>query len=180
MKSKALKIVICGPESTGKTELANHLATVFGAELIPEYARTYIENLDRPYTYGDVEHIAGVQAMELEKAERRKSRVIILDTYLVITKVWFLEVYGRMPGWIDRQLEKSGIDLFLLCYYDMEWVADPVRENPGPRRIHLYERYHQEIESLGIPCETVRGFGRERFECAMEKVCRHFPQLKIR
>ncbi len=177
MKQLPLKIVVSGPESTGKTDLVMHLSTIFQAAFIPEYARSYVENLDRHYTYKDVEHIARQQVKDLQEAEKRGGRMIILDTYLVITKIWFLEVYGRMPEWIDKQLREAAINLYLLCYHDLEWVEDPVRENPGQRREFLYNRYRQEIESLGIPCELIRGFGKERLENAREAVIRHFPYL---
>ncbi len=169
------KIVISGPESTGKTELAVHLSGLLRADYIPEYARTYIERLERTYTYEDVEHIARVQERELKEAVRKNSRIIILDTYLVITRVWFTEVFGKVPHWIDPCLRESGIDLFLLCFYDIEWVNDPVRENPGPRREYLFNRYREEIERFGIPWEPVRGTGIERFENAGKAVQRHFP-----
>ncbi len=173
-----LKIVVTGPESTGKTEIARHLAGMFRTEYIPEYARSYIEGLDRPYTYGDVEHIARVQEDLLKEAVHRENSIIFLDTYLVITKIWFREVYRKIPGWIERELKESGIDLFLLCYYDIEWVEDPVRENPGSRRIYLYECYREEIELLGAPFEVIRGIGPGRFEHAQEAILKHFPNLK--
>lgn len=173
-----VKIVVTGPESTGKTEIARHLAGMFQAEYIPEYARSYIEGLDRPYTYSDVEHIARVQEDQLKVAVHGGNRIIILDTYLAITKIWFREVYGKIPVRIERDLRESGIDLFLLCYYDIEWVEDPVRENPGSRRKYLYECYREEIELLGAPCEVVKGIGPGRFRNAKEAVLKHFPNLK--
>lgn len=174
---KRLKIVITGPESTGKTELSIYLAEAFRGDYIPEYARSYIEGLNRPYTFSDVDHIAGVQEREFRESAKMPGRVIFLDTYLIITKVWFLEVYDRMPDWIDMRLKESEIDLFLLCYYDIEWTEDPVRENPGKRREYLFERYKQEIEALGIPYEVIRGNGPTRFANAQRAVLRHFPDI---
>jgi NadR type nicotinamide-nucleotide adenylyltransferase len=178
MENRLYKIVVTGPESTGKTELATFLAGAFGGTCIPEYARAYVEKLDRRYTYSDVEHIAAVQAWQFSEAVRGKTGIVFLDTYLVITKVWFQEVFGKMPDWIDRKIRESGIDLFLLCYHDLEWIADPVRENPGARREYLFNRYREEIEALGRPFELVRGSGEERFENARRAVLKHFPHLE--
>lgn len=178
MEKGPYKIVITGPESTGKTELSMYLAGTFRGEYIPEYARSYIEGLDRPYTYSDVEHIANVQEQKFREMAKKVSRTIFMDTYLVITKVWFMEVYGRMPGWLDIRMKESGINLFLLCYYDVEWVEDPVRENPGSRREYLFERYRQEIEALGIPYEVIRGTGPSRFDNARRAVLRYFPDFE--
>lgn len=180
MEKAPVKIVITGPESTGKTELAKHLAGVCGAEYMPEYARGYVERLGRPYTYEDVEHIARVQEQQLSEAVSRGDRIIIMDTYLVITKIWFREVYGRLPDWIDQSLDRSAIDLFLLCYYDLDWISDPVRENPGARRKVLFEKYREEISMLGIPCAIVNGIGPERFTNARNAVKRHFPHIQTK
>ena len=178
MKHPPLKIVVTGPESTGKTEIARHLAGIFRAEFIAEYARSFIEGLKRPYSYADVEHIARMQVNQFEEAIQRDSGMVFLDTYLVMTKIWFREVYGKMPEWIDQYLRESEIDLFLLCYYDIEWVADPVRENPGIRRKYLFEQYQEEIKLLGIPCELVRGIGPGRFDNAQKAVLKHFSNLE--
>jgi nicotinamide riboside kinase len=177
MKQPPFKIVVTGPESTGKTELAMFLAGTFGGTCIPEYARSYVERLDRRYTWSDVEHIAAVQERQFRETENIGGGCIFLDTYLVITKVWFMEVFGTRPGWIDEKLRESEIDLFLLCYHDLEWIADPVRENPGARREYLFNRYREEIEVLGKPYELIRGFGNERFENARRAVLKHFPQI---
>ncbi len=178
MKERPIKIVVTGPESSGKTEIARHLAGIFNAEYIPEYARSYISELKRPYTYRDVEHIARVQEDQLKEAVHGDKNIIFLDTYLVITKIWFKEVYGKVPNRIDRILRESEIDLFLLCYYDIEWVEDRVRENPGSRREYLYKRYLEEIEFLGAAHEVIRGIGQGRCENARDAVLKHFSSLK--
>ena len=171
------KIVISGPESTGKTELASFLAGTCAGLFIPEYARSYVERLDRRYNYDDVEHIALAQKSQLREAVQQGHRCIFLDTYLVITKVWFMEVFGRKPGWIDEELHLAGIDLFLLCYPDLEWIEDGVRENPGARREYLFERYREEIAMLGRPCEIISGRGDERSGNALRALHSHFTDI---
>ena len=168
------KVVVTGPESTGKTEICRFLASSFGTEFIPEYAREYVASLDRPYTYRDVEKIARMQVKQLRQYGEEDRAILFLDTYLVITKVWFREVYGRIPRWIDARLAEAGIDLFLLCYYDIDWIPDPVRENPGPRRAHLYASYLEEIRQLGSPVEIIRGSGTQRFNNAQMAVGKHY------
>ncbi|MFC2111784.1 AAA family ATPase [Bacteroidota bacterium] len=178
MNESPIKIVVTGPESTGKTELAMYLSRIFGAEYIPEYARTYVENLHHSYTYQDIEHIARVQEKQFFEACKSGNKIIFFDTYLIITKVWFQEVFDKVPLWIDRKLKESEISLFLLCDFDLEWVEDPVRENPGQRRRYLFERYRNEIEMLGIPWELVTRIGPIRSENAKTVILQHFPQLE--
>lgn len=172
------KVVVTGPESTGKTEICKFLAASFKTEFIPEYAREYIASLNRPYTFEDVEKIARVQVEQLRQYREEKLPILFLDTYLIITKVWFREVYGIIPDWIDSSLADAGIDLFLLCYFDIDWIPDPVRENPGPRRAFLYESYLKEIEQMGWPCEVIRGCGTERFNNAKMSIEKHFTYFR--
>ena len=89
IKEVMKRIVLIGAESTGKTELADCLSTHFKTNFVPEYARSYIEELNSSYTYQDVEHIARKQ-IELEDEYCKKAnKVLFYDTYLIITKVWF-------------------------------------------------------------------------------------------
>ncbi len=172
------KVVVTGPESTGKTEICKFLAASFDAAFIPEYAREYVASLNRPYTFEDVEKIARVQVNQLRQHREEKLPILFLDTYLIITKVWFREVYGLIPDWIDNSLADTGIDLFLLCYFDIDWIPDPLRENPGPRRAFLYESYLEEIKQLGRPCEIIRGSGTERFNKAKLAVEKHYTYFR--
>ncbi len=169
------KIVISGPESTGKTALSGYLSSRFSCSFIPEYARSYIEQLDRPYSYEDVMHIAEVQRETFREYLDTKPKLLIMDTFLVITKIWFSELYGQVPHWIDDYIEKAGIDLCLMCYPDLDWVDDPVRENPGIRRMELLELYLNEYHRFGIRTEMIRGLGEIRFNKAVSAVQKHIP-----
>ena len=174
-----LKIVVSGPESTGKTDLSAYLAERFGISYVPEYARVYVEKLGRPYRFEDVEHIAGVQWDRYLEYSKEDHPIMIMDTFLVITKIWFMVVFERVPDWIDKSLEKAEIDLFLLCYPDLEWVADCVRENPGNRRMELFGLYQYEINRCGFSCAVIRGEGQERYTNAMSSIQSFCPHLKI-
>ncbi|MEI7830837.1 MAG: ATP-binding protein [Prolixibacteraceae bacterium] len=168
------KIVISGPESTGKTTLSEALALELNAILIPEYARYYIESLDKPYTFSDVEAIAKYQMKEeLNAMAFDTDGIIIMDTWLIITRVWFDVVFGRIPEWIDNYIVSSKIDLFLICAPDLPWVADPVRENGGEMRQRLFERYCREIEHFGFSYEIVVGTGAARVENALKFIKAH-------
>lgn len=170
------RIVLIGAESTGKTELAEFLAKKFNTVWVPEYARVYVEKLNRPYNYDDVVFIAKKQ-VELENDFFLKAnKILFYDTYLIITKIWFKLVYNKIPDWIDPYLKNSNIDLFLLCNNDLPWVSDPVRENGGEMRNKLYEIYKNELEELGFNYKVVKGTGEERFNHALNYVNDFFNQ----
>lgn len=164
-----MKIVITGAESTGKSELAQQLATHFNGLWIPELARTYIEELDRPYTYEDVEKIARLQ-IEDEKKRQFERVPLFFDTWLIITKVWFDFRFGQHPEWLHQTIQKSNIDLFLLCDIDLPWQFDPVRENGGENRKKLHQIYIEELESYGFDYRIVTGIGPCRFQNAANYV----------
>ena len=170
MEKKINRIVLIGAESTGKTELAIFLAQKFNSNCVPEYAREYIEKLDRPYNYEDIEHIARKQ-IELEEEYLKKSiNILFYDTYLIITKIWFKLVFNRIPPWIEEKIKNNNIDLFLLCNNDIDWVPDKVRENGGEMREKLFEIYKQELINYGFNYKIVTGVGNDRFENALNHV----------
>ena len=157
------KIGIIGPESTGKSTLASYLAHRYGGVLVPEYAREYMEKraCASAYTYEDVVNIAQQQVQQLQNSnhggitEGYRSNVVFFDTELIITKVWFLHKFGKCPEFVEKALHDYPMDVYLLCYPDMEWVPDPVRENPDIRE-YLFDWYEREIQALGIPYYIIR------------------------
>lgn len=165
-----MRVVLTGAESTGKSTLAANLARHFGTLYIPEYARDYVTGLGRSYTYEDVEHIARTQVRQMKEFSANAGRILFLDTYLIITKVWFDVVFHRRPEWLSQEIDAQEIDLYLLCDTDIPWEADPVRENGGERREELYRIYRKELEQAGCPFEVVTGLGEDRLGNAVKIV----------
>ena len=149
------KVGIIGPESTGKTTLARYLAQRYNGLFVPEYAREYVSALSGPYTREDVEAIARYQIEELQRLSEGNERFLFFDTELIITKVWFEHKYGECPEWVKEALHNYPMDSYLLCYPDIVWEPDPVRENPDIR-MELYCRYEAEIQALDIPYYIIR------------------------
>ena len=169
-----ITIVLTGPESTGKSLLSEFLAKKLDGIWIPEFAREYISKINRPYTYSDLEFIAKTQINQRKVAERKVKEFLILDTWLIITKIWFIEVYERFPEWIDETINNYPVDLYLLCEPDIPWVPDPLRENGGERRNYLFRRYFDEIMKTGVPYEIVSGVNDGRYNNALNKVKMNF------
>ncbi|WP_430809615.1 MULTISPECIES: AAA family ATPase [unclassified Carboxylicivirga] len=168
-------IVFTGPESTAKSTVSKAVAHQLNAFWVPEHARTYVEGLNRSYTFDDVEAIAKLQKEAYEEALRSKKEVIVFDTFLIITKIWMKEVYGEVPQWIDAFLQSMHVDLHLLCYPDIDWVDDGVRENKDKRH-YLYACYEQELKHYGFDYALVRGQGEARRDAALQHIYQH---LKI-
>jgi len=163
------RIVITGAESTGKTTLAKQLASHYNTVWIPEYARGYVENLGRKYNYDDVIHIAEKQIELAGQYEAKADRLIFFDTWLIITKIWFTDVFGTCPAFVDDELKIYNIDLFLVCETDLPWIPDPVRENRD-RRDYLSALYKYEIEKYNYKYELISGSNSERFKNAVAAI----------
>ena len=156
------KVGIIGPESTGKSTLATYLAHRYGGVLVAEYAREDMEKraCASVYTREDVVNIAQFQVEQLRKlSEKTKTDtstdIVFFDTELIITKVWFLHKYGECPDFIEQALRQYPMDVYLLCYPDMPWQPDPVRENPNIRE-YLFEWYEREVQELSIPYYIIK------------------------
>jgi nicotinamide riboside kinase len=165
-------IVITGAESSGKSTLTHQLAQVFDGIGILEYARDYIERLRRPYQRSDVETIAKRQfyyACKIRQVHANRDVHIFLDTFLIVTKIWFEEVYHCCPVWLNQAIIDNKPNLVLLCEPDLEWQADGVRENSN-KRSYLYNRYRKELEFYQIPFSIVNGMGDKRLQTAIHSV----------
>lgn len=174
-----IRIVITGPESTGKTTLAKQLAELYNGQYIPEYAREYIEKLPHPYTFKDIEVIANAQVEQYLETRSSSEKVFFFDTWLIITKVWFNWVFGKTPAWLEDQILSCPIDLFLLCHPDLPWEADPVRENGGENRIKLFEQYREELKHYGFNFVEISGTGDDRLTNAISAICHFHDLLKL-
>lgn len=170
MSSTSKIIVITGAESTGKSTLSEALAKYFDVPFIPEFARAYIQDLKESYSYNDVERIARKQTKQLKESLNSNKPIIILDTWLLITKIWFEVVFESVPQWIDKEIKNTYIDLFLVCDTDLPWIADKVRENGGESRNLLQKKYIEEIKEYNFDYKIISGNGTERVKNAIQAI----------
>ena len=168
MKHQPKIIVITGAESTGKSTLTERLANHFKVPFIPEIAREYVEKLDHKYNYTDIENIAKIQIEQFNKIKNSDAEYIFLDTWLIVTKIWFEFVYHKTPDWLINEILKTKIDLFLVCDIDLPWIADPVRENGGENRKILQNKYIENISEFNFNYKLVSGIDDERFYNALK------------
>ncbi len=170
------KIGIVGPESVGKSVLAFQLAEHFSGSVVKEFARDYVERLQRPYTYEDVCMIAEQNRKEAQKGSLSSHHTpVFYDTELIVTKVWLDEVYGRRPDWLNSPIpEDCMMDCYLLLAPDLPWQADIVRENGDERRRQeLFELYRKEIALTRRPFFIICGQGTERLNNAIKAITQH-------
>lgn len=179
------KVVILGPESTGKSTLSEQLAQHFDTMWCPEFAREYLLTNGTQYTYEDLLTIAkGQLAMEDEYSlmlenqslpllENGGHLPLFVDTDMYVMKVWCEFVFGQCHRFILEEIVKREYDLYLLCNIDLPWTKDQLREYPDlhPRRV-LYNMYKDLMVNQPIPWVDISGGNEERLEKAIKAVNR--------
>lgn len=163
------KVVVTGPESSGKTTLAMDLSAHFDAPWVPEQARPYLEARQGLYGEEDLIHIA--QAQLAAEDIHSDIDLVICDTDLITIRIWGEEKYGRSDPWIMRATEERTYDHWLLCSPDIPWEPDPLRENPHDRE-RLFEVYRDLLIRLGLPFTVISGDPDERLRAAVTAVMR--------
>ncbi|MCB2220790.1 MAG: ATP-binding protein [Bacteroidetes bacterium] len=167
------RVAITGPESTGKSILSEHLAHHFQTIWVPEYAREYLVQINRPYNFDDILVIAKKQFHQMEQRVKEAQKYIFYDTELLVTKIWCDFKYGKCHPWIQQNMNKQNIDLYLLTDIDLPWQPDRLREHPEKRTI-LFNLYKNELESRKLPFEIVSGTGQQRTENAIAMIKQRF------
>lgn len=165
------KVVVIGPESTGKSTLSEALAKELNTVWVPEYARRYLEQLQRPYTEEDLLAIAKGQAAHEDKATGEAKKLLICDTDLHVVKVWSEHKYGNCHKWILEEIARRKYDLYLLTYIDVIWEDDPLREHGGlEMRHYFYEIYKDIVQQSGVNWTEIKGNEEERLQHALQTV----------
>lgn len=198
MKDAVRKIVIVGPESTGKSTLCTQLATHYNTIWCPEYAREYLLQNGTNYTFEDLDTIAKGQ---LELEEKYQSTVssreaagqqqitnhqsqitnplLFIDTDMYVMKVWCEFVFGDCHKWILNQIIERRYDLYLLCKPDLPWVKDELREYPDlESREKLYHIYKDLLINQNTPWVEISGNYEERLQKAILAV-KKYANLKM-
>ncbi len=163
------KIVVIGPESTGKSTLSEQLAATYQTEWIPEFARNYLLEIRRPYTYEDLLYIAqGQLAQEDRISASITSGLVFIDTDMYVMKVWCEYVFEKCHSFILNEIAIRKYDAYLLCNTDLPWVADELREYPDfNTRERLYRMYKDLMVNQSTPWFEVCGNSDERLSTAV-------------
>ncbi|HEX8169319.1 MAG TPA: ATP-binding protein [Thermoanaerobaculia bacterium] len=159
--AQVARLVLTGPESTGKSELAARLSRELGAPWSPEYARQYAEERGNDLSAADVEPIARGQ-MANEDRLPPNAPLVILDTDLLSTVVYARYYYGSCPRWIEDEARRRRGDLYLLMDTDVPWQADAARDAGGDTREDLFDAFRAALDEFNTRWAIVSGTGEQR------------------
>lgn len=157
--------VFTGPESTGKTTLANHFSKIANASLVEEYARIFLEDLNKDYTLADVVEMAATQLKMEQEAIKQKASALFLDTDLITYSIWLKVKYNTTIDWIDNAISNQPNKHYFLCATDVPWEPDPLREHPTEKdREALFQLYLSLLEKHHYSYTILSGNLGERIE----------------
>jgi len=177
--TKLQKIVVIGPESTGKSTLCEDLAKSYGVIDCKEYARQYLHENGTKYNFEDLLTIAkGQLTLEqaaIQKAEQlfieQSKNKIVIDTNMYVMKVWCEYVFNNCHTYILEEIHKRKYDLYLLCDIDLAWTPDEMREYPDEKpRQELFAIYKDILINQNTAWGIVRGVGDERTQNAIQLI----------
>ncbi|MCA0932846.1 ATP-binding protein [Lutimonas saemankumensis] len=169
-----IKVVLFGPESTGKTTMSELLAKHYNTVWVPEYAREYLQNKwnNERKTCEDTDllPIARGQIRLENELALKADKVLICDTDLLETKVYSEEYYG---GIVHPELNlyalKNQYDLYLLTNIDTPWEADDLRDRPEQRE-EMYKAFENALITNNRPFIRLNGDIKTRFKVAVKAI----------
>jgi len=174
------KIVVIGPESTGKSWICEKLAAHYNTNWVKEYAREYLLANGKEYTLNDLDLIAkGQLENENRIADQVKDRFesvdakkpLFIDTDLYVMKVWSEFVFNQCSFDILNSIVHQNYDLYLLCKPDIPWVSDELREYPDlMTREKLFLHYKDIMINQSVPWIEISGSFENRFQMAIQAV----------
>jgi nicotinamide riboside kinase len=165
---KGIRLALTGPESSGKTTLAQAISLFYGGKYVPEYAREFLAGLGRAYLQSDLPMIAQRQ-FDLNKADDTIP-FVVCDTEMTVMRVWYRYSYHSNNALIDTLFQTQRFHHLFLCTPDMPWEPDPLREHPK-ERMRLFDLYVKELQQQDLPFTIVNGTLEKRME-QVEKVVR--------
>ena len=163
------KIVLFGPESTGKTTLAAQLAARYRTAWVPEFSRFYQEQKGAAPSLTDVLLIAEGQLRWEAEALPRANRLLICDTDILETKVYSEAYNGTVPPALLQWVTEHLGDFYLLADIDLPWVPDSIRDRPDARG-EMYHRFRRELELRRLPFAAISGNSVDRLEMAIRAI----------
>lgn len=166
------KVVVMGPESTGKSTMTKMLAKYFGVKYVEEYGRTYTDNIPaKEMTIKDYENIAAGHNLLIHNHIYDPDKVLFVDTDALTTKLFGKLYMGEFESpFIDKIISNQHFDLYLLLNIDVPWVDDGTRDFPHKRQEH-FDMIKRELTELGLPFVVICGESYvDRFNSAVSEV----------
>lgn len=164
------RICLFGPESTGKTTLAQELASEFNTIAVPEYARLFIE-AKKDITLQDMEHIAKGQIALEDGLAAHATKFLFCDTDPLTTTIWSRWLFGNCTEEVSHLAQCRHYNLYLLTAPDLDWQPDTVRYFPNKSQA-FFEDCEHTLKAYGRQYHVIEGSETQRLKNAIRAVKR--------
>tara|TARA_R110000868_G_scaffold79232_3_gene225512 strand:- start:1389 stop:1952 length:564 start_codon:yes stop_codon:yes gene_type:complete len=172
--SDVIKIVMFGPESTGKTTLSEQLARYYNSVWVPEYAREYLQNKwneeRKTCEPHDLLPIAEGQIRLENKLAKKANKILICDTDLLETKVYSEAYYiGHCDPILEKYALENSYDLYFLTYIDIPWEEDDLRDKPLERE-KMFQYFKDTLDKYNRKYVLLKGDKNIRLKTAIQHI----------
>ncbi len=157
-----MRILVTGAESSGKSTASKWLSRQFNLARRPEYARSYLNQLNRTYSSNDIVTIASTQhKQDLEIIANSTNS--IHDTGAEILLNWYRIQTGHSHHVLEHYLTEQQYDLCFLMAPNLPWEPDPLREHPNQKdRMQFTQEYKRLLEGQSVPLVVIDELGENR------------------
>ena len=152
--SEIKKICFYGPESTGKSVMARHLAEVYHTEYVPEVAREFVSTNN--FTLEDIIKIGHAHIERVNEKTKTANKILFCDTDIITTQIYCRHYLGQVPEVLFELEKMITYDQYFLFDIDVPWVPDGMRDLKE-RRAEMFEVFRDELVKRRIPFTIIRG-----------------------
>lgn len=173
--AKVQKIILFGPESTGKSTLAQQLATYYSTVWCPEFVRIYLQtkhqiSIRQPHepisVYQDIEPMAIGQMGLEDNFFAQANNFLFCDTNLLTNLIYSHYYFGKSPSWLSETISLRTYNLYLLLDIDVAWQSDVLRDRPDSRA-ELYAIFKETLIERKQNFVEISGLGNDRLQNAI-------------
>ena len=173
-KSECIKIVLFGPESTGKTTLGLDLAKYYKTSLVKEFARNYLQkkwdDKKMKCDKNDLIQIAIEQLKSENKLSKKANKILFCDTNILVTKIWSETHFdGYCDPFLNKICNNTNYDLYILTDIDIPWEKDDLRDRPNDRK-SMFNYYRDELVKNNLKFFLVSGSKEARLRKSILKI----------
>jgi HTH-type transcriptional repressor of NAD biosynthesis genes len=180
-KSKCLKVVLYGPESSGKTTLAIQLAQYYKTKYVPEFARQFLQNKwDLKNEICDIDDLIKIAFGQMKSENTltdNSKKILFCDTNILVTKIWSESHYdGFCPKLIKELVKIYHYDLYILTQVDIPWIKDDLRDRPNNRN-EMFDIFKAELDNKKLNYLIVNGSKNKRLKMAVKFIDSYINKL---
>lgn len=156
-----------GPESTGKSVMAETLAKHYQTLWVPEVAKEIVTS--NRFNREDIIEIGRAQTERIFQLKKNANKLLICDTDLITTQIYSRHYLKVVPPVLYQMENMVHYDHYFLFDIDVPWVADGMRDLNEERQ-EMFNIFKHELERRKIVYTLVRGEWDARLAIVKEKI----------